>query len=180
MVFAQIGDLESWLRANGVDTAGWGARRAKTLADLWQEYTRGEIGFSDDPPLRLVYVVRILLRRGERTLLELAQEFRDGRLRRRDLPPSEKIIGSETPARAARRCLAEELGLVPQQIDAFHVRQEKRVTFADSPSYPGLRTLYTIYTVEVSAAGLPDEDFWRENEAARAGDPVRRHLWGWR
>lgn len=180
MDFAEIEDLESWLHANGIDTADWGARRAKTLADLWQEYTRGEISFSDEPPVRQVYVVRIVLRRGESTLLELAQEFRDGRRRNRNVPPSEKIMGSETPARAARRCLEEELGLVPRQIATLRLRQEKQVSLADSPSYPGLRTLYTIYTVEVSAAGLPDRDFWRENEAVRAGDPVRRHLWGWR
>ncbi len=175
--FTSEKDLENWLSSSGMDTSQWGIGGAKTMANLWQEYVQGEVTFVDDPPTRLVRVVEIFLRRDEMILLEIAQEFEDGQLRQRRLPPSEKIIGDESVIAAAERCLREELG-VDAPVLQMNRRPIKRIT--SSPSYPGLRTHYTIYMVKAPAVGLPGDDFWRENEAFGMGDPVRRHLWGWR
>ena len=172
--------LEIWLRSRGVNTSGWGINGAKTVANLWQEYEQGEITFRDHPPTRVVRVVQIVLRRDDHVLYEMAQEFSDGRLRQREQPPSEKIIAGESQFAAAERCLREELGLDPRDIQLLNAKAEGMENVAESPSYPGLRTHYTIYTLEATAEGLPDADFWRENEAVTEGDPVRRHLWGWR
>jgi hypothetical protein len=172
--------LEIWLRSRGIDTGKWGASGAKTIANLWHEYEAEEIAFRDDPPTRIVRVVQIILQRDDLVLYELAQELNDGRLRRRRQPPSEKIKAGESQYAAAERCLNEELGLDSRAIKLLGSTAEALQNIAESPSYPGLHTDYTIYTIEATAEDLPESDFWRENEAASEGDPVKRHLWGWR
>jgi hypothetical protein len=172
--------LEKWLASRHISWEVWGSARSKTISNLWKEYEKGEISFRDHPPTRAVRVVQIILRRENSMLLEIAQEFGDGRIRRRELPPSEKIIAAESQFEAAERCLREELGLNSLHIQLLNATVASYERVADSPSYPGLRTHYTVYTIDAAVEGLPDEDFWRENKAAAEGDPVKRHLWGWR
>ena len=175
--FQSEDELANWLAAAGIDPAAWGREGAKQLADLWVEYRTGESRFVNDPPARLIEVAQVVLRRGNRVLLELAQEFADGRRRVRLRPPSEKVKPGESPRAAARRCLAEELGLDEAEValsEAYQVIEEE----ADSPSYPGLTTRYCFHVFAATAAALPDADFARDNHAA--GDPIRRHYWGWR
>jgi hypothetical protein len=172
--------LEKWLIAHGIAVKSWGEAGTKTLDNLWHELANHEITLEDDPPARKVQVVQVILRRGDTVLHELAQEFEDGRLRERQQPPSEKIVGIESRYAAAERCLREELGLEPQQLKILPATHPISEQIAESPSYPGLSTHYRIYTVEATADDLPDDDFWRDNEAFGSGDPVRRHLWGWR
>ena len=81
---------------------------------------------------------------------------------------------------AARRCLLEELGLAVSEAELYESAPpyDRAV---DSPSYPGLATVYHVHSVAVAAddlPGLPDADFWLDNTAP--ADPVRRHCWGWR
>ena len=180
MEFENARALEEWLASRGIGWEAWGSAGSKTVSNLWNEFVQGEISFRDDPPTRAVRVVQIILRRQESVLFEIAQEFGDGRMRQREVPPSEKIIARESQFAAAERCLREELGLDPRHIQILNSTAASYERIADSPSYPGLRTHYTVYTIEAAAEGLPDEDFWRENEAIAAGDPVKRHLWGWR
>jgi hypothetical protein len=172
--------LEKWLTSHDIGWEAWGSAGSKTASNLWHEYVQGEIAFWEAPPTRAVRVVQIILRRHSRVLLEIAQEFGDGRVRQREVLPSEKIFAGESQFEAAERCLREELGLDSRHIQLINSTAASYQRVADSPSYPGLRTHYTVYTIEAAAEGLPDEDFWRENEAAAAGDPVKRHLWGWR
>jgi ADP-ribose pyrophosphatase YjhB (NUDIX family) len=172
--------LEKWLTSREISWETWGSAGSKTVSNLWHEFVQGEIAFLEDPPTRAVRVVQIILRRQKNLLLEIAQEFGDGRVRRRELPPSEKIIAGESQCDAAERCLREELGLEPRQIQFLNSTAASYERVADSPSYPGLCANYTVYTIEAMAEGLPDKDFWRENEASAAGDPEKRHLWGWR
>jgi ADP-ribose pyrophosphatase YjhB (NUDIX family) len=168
-------DLATWLAAHGIAAAG-----DKHPADLWGEMARGETVLRDDPPRREVSLVHVVLRRGDRVLTELAQELRDGTLRHRNILPSEKLVAGETAEAAARRCLREEVGVAAAAVTALEVVGPPAISRLDSPSYPGLWTHYTIYTVEAAADGLPAADFWRDNCDAGPFDPVRRHLWGWR
>lgn len=178
--FESIDALARWLAAHGIDTARWGRGAAKTLANLWDEYVQGEAAFQDDPPLRCVEVVELRIRRNSRILLELEQEFDAGQRRARRRPPSEKLKPGESWAAGAARCLREELGLTPGEYTLDPTSHAQAEHLLDSPSYPGLPTRYTLHSVTAVAPGLPDADFWRGNLAARAGDPVRRHRWGWR
>ncbi len=175
--FQSAGELAAWLAAAGIDPAAWGREGAKQLGDLWAEYRNGESRFVDESPARLIAVAQVVLRRGDKVLLELAQEFADGRRRVRLRPPSEKMKPGESPRDAARRCLAEELGLGAGEItlsEDYQVIEEEE----NSPSYPGLTTRYRFHVFAATAAALPDADFARDNHAA--DDPIRRHYWGWR
>lgn len=175
--FADAAELPAWLAAAGIDTGDWGQGAAKGIDDLWQEYATGETAFRDDPPTRVVDVAQVIIRRGDRELLELAQEFADGRRRTRLQPPTEKLKQGETPVAAAWRCLDEELGLRDGEV-ALDGTGQLIEEEADSPSYPGLPTRYVFHVFEATAETLPDEDFYRDNAAP--DDPIRRHYWGWR
>jgi len=179
--FKDPDELAGWLVENGVDTAVWGTGAFKTITNLWDEYVQGEVSFGAHPMLRIVRVVQVFVQRhDESTLFEIEQVFRNGKRRFRNQLPSEKIIRSENSMDAAYRCLAEELELSREQVVFMAADQEREEISADSPSYPGLPTRYTIQRINARVTGLPDEDFWRENTASREGDPVSRHLWGWR
>ncbi|MCA9997609.1 MAG: NUDIX domain-containing protein [Anaerolineales bacterium] len=172
--------LQLWLAEQGIDTTTWGRNGAKTVSDLWDELQNGDIKLHGDPPLREVALVQVFIWREQQVLLELAQEFDSGYQRQRLIPPSEKLRGGESYQEAAVRGLYEEMGIAPENICfvADSYRQFYRDTV--SPSYPGLPTRYTVHRIEAEVTGLPDVDFWWENEAHGAGDPVRRHQWGWR
>ena len=178
--FERVEELVDWLTTSGVDTTAWDKGTSKSVANLWDEYVQGELIFQISPPLRIVEVVQILIRRSGLFLLEMEQEFVNGRRRSRELPPSEKIKPGENCVEAAYRCLHEELGLNRNQISIIEPGTSKRDREVDSLSYPGLYTRYTIHDVHAEVRGLPDGDFWRENVATKDGDPIRRHLWAWR
>ena len=175
--FGEIEYLAAWLAGSGIDVAGWGKGEAKQLLDLWREYTSGESCLTDNPPARQIDVAQVIIRRGDRVLVELAQEFADDRRRSRLLPPSEKLKGGESPRAAAWRCLGEELGLREEDV-ALGQSAQVSEEVGDSPSYPGLPTRYVFHVFEATADSLPDDDFYRDNAAPN--DPIRRHLWGWR
>lgn len=181
LTFENQAALATWLAAGGVVLDAWGVGGAKSIADLWTEIACGETTLRDDPPRRAVSVVQILIRRGGQTLTEIEQQMADGRCRTRGWPPSEKLKGGEDALLAARRCLAEELGIFapPEALCEDAPPYEHTL---DSPSYPGLPTTYRVHSVAFAAAdlpaALPDTDFWLDNSAA--DDPIRRHLWGWR
>lgn len=175
--FGGIEYLAAWLAKGGIDVAGWGKGEAKQLLDLWREYTSGESCFTDNPAARQIDVAQVVIRRGDRVLLELAQEFADGRRRSRLMLPSEKLKGGESPRAAAWRCLDEELGLREGGVALGETSQVSEEV-GDSPSYPGLPTRYVFHVFEATADSLPDDDFYRDNAAPN--DPIRRHLWGWR
>ena len=178
--FNNLEELANWLRSCGIDTGIWGTGQYKTIANLWEEYESGEVSFEEDPPLRNVSVVQILVRRGSMVLLEIEQAFANGERRFRHQLPSEKIKANETTVDAAYRGLQEELGLRGDQISLKSTEGEREEIIIDSPSYPGLSTRYMMQKVVACVDGLPVEDFWRDNRAFSQGDPVQQHLWGWR
>jgi hypothetical protein len=175
--FQTMDEVADWLTEVGIDATRWGRGESKGLADLWLEYKSGEATFRDDPPTRLIEVAEIIIRRGDAILIEVEQEFIDGRRRARLVPPSEKLKLGEDPRAAALRCLREELGLTAEQM-VMGEEMDRTEAVADSPSYPGLSTRYLFHTFEATADSLPNEDFYRENTAP--DDPIRRHRWGWR
>lgn len=178
--FANIDALAEWLRQGGVDTSTWGGGPAKSLGDLWIEYQQGDVTFSGPSPLRQVHVAEVLIERDGRILLEVDQEFADGRRRARFLPPSEKVKTGEPILSAAARCLREELGLADHEFTLGAASPPRTRPLLESPSYPGLATRYIVVSVPANVPGLPAEPFWRANSAAADGDPVVRQRWAWR
>ena len=171
--------LRRWLARQQIDASSWGHDGAKRPSDLWEELRSGDCQLQEDPPLRVIKLVEIIIRRGERILMERAQELTDGSRRARDIPPSEKMRPHEDVETAALRGLEEELQVSPSQVLLEPNTIQRRQRQADSPSFPGLPTQYTIYSIEAMVADLPEAPFWRDNGAFNHGDPVRRQLWAW-
>jgi len=172
-------ELETWLVAARIDTSNWGHNNAKTVADLAREVANGESTLHVDPPRRVVQVVQVSLWRDERVLIEVEQEFGDGRKRERGHVPSEKMLPNEDPIGAALRCLKEELGLDTDQLlgSPRYINSSKKMR--DSPSYPGLLSQFTMHQVLVETMALPDENFSTKNEAHAEGDPIAVSHWAW-
>jgi ADP-ribose pyrophosphatase YjhB (NUDIX family) len=179
LTFEGIAELKAWLKAKGIDTTLWGSGQAKSVENLWAELVAGESQIQDDPPLRLVRMVTIMIRDGDKILVEAAQEFGENQQRYRGWPPAEKIKPGESPAEAALRCLHEELQVASNQVEILSWTFQPELAHHESPSYPGLLTNYLRYEVEAKVDGLPGEPFWTSETARDDGDPVRNHHWLW-
>ncbi len=172
-------DLKRWLTAKGIDLSQWGQGPSKSVENLWDELVNGEMYLQDEPALRVVPVVQIIIRRGDYILIETIQEFADKRQRFRDHPPSEKMQPGESYLEAAKRCLREELGVTDQDIEILANTHQTKTQQRESPSYPGLRTQYLIHIVEANVAGLPETNFWTHEAEHNRTDVVKRHYWAW-
>jgi len=178
--FADVAALRQWLQARGVDVSTWGRDSTKSVGNLWNEIQHGETRLAENPPLRYVDVVQVIVRRDDHLLIEARQAFNDGRSRKRDRPPSEKLRPGEDPLQAAARCLEEELDIAPERItihpDSYHRKQ----VHTDSVSYPGMKSCYQFHIVAANVTGLPETAFVTAEQATGPGDPVSRHYWIWR
>jgi ADP-ribose pyrophosphatase YjhB (NUDIX family) len=152
---------------------------AKTVENLWAELAEGESQIQDDPPERQVQIVNIMIRAGDRLLVEGEQEFGANQSRFRGKPPAEKLKPGEDPVEAAVRCLHEEMEVDPRRVQILSWTEAPEPVRLDSPSYPGLATTYLRYEVEASVEGLPDQPFTTQETAHDDGDPVTSHQWLW-
>ncbi len=178
--FENMDALAAWLGKHDIGYERWGHNSSKSLGNLWQELRAGEVCLQDNPPLRLVDVVQVVIRQGEQILVEVEQEFFNGQRRYRNQPPSEKIKPGETVFDAARRCLQEEIGIPAKDIALNLASHQEYQTNTNSISYPGLPSQYNFHLLEAAVSDLPKDDFWHENKAGGVIDPVKRHRWAWR
>lgn len=179
--FTSLESLHQWLLNQSVDLDRWNCDQAKSVSNLFNEIVTGESTIQMQPPLRVVKVVQVLVMNTGLNLLELGQELDDKRLRKRNIPPSEKMKPGEDCLVAARRCLVEELQIQAQDITVVTKQCKPVYRYRKSKSYPGLRSKYIVYRVEVTVKGLPTEDFWTDEKSKQgAKEIVRRHYWGWR
>jgi hypothetical protein len=172
-------ELRELLVANGMDLSRWGVGGAKSVANLWDEIVGGDTMLQKNPLLRIVFVTVIVIRRGDKVLIETKQKLRDGRMRSRYRLPSEKMKPHEPYAEAALRCLAEELAVSSSEVEVIEASHEERWSIKESPSYPGLRTKYLFHTVDVVVPKLPSEDFYTSEVSHNRTDPVVGHYWSW-
>lgn len=172
--------LHDWLIANEIDITTWGLLEGtKTVLHLWEEIVAGESVLQDEPPLRIVDAVEIIIRRGEQVLYEVAQEMEGGSSRPRCYPPSEKIKRGESYQEAALRGLYEELNIPPTAVTLLPATYQQRQRQIPSISYPGLNTLYQLHSLEAHVIGLPTGNFTTQEMAGNSHDPVTRHHWAW-
>lgn len=178
--FENSSALALWLQGHQINTEQWSHNGAKSVADLWLEVKNAESALYNEPPLRRVRVVELHIYEGDRQLIEAAQTFVSGAIRHRHRPPSEKMWPDEDPFTAARRCLAEELGIDPATpVTFFPQSLTESTTILESTSYPGLLTHFTFYRVVAQVYTLPTTDFTTANSAHAHGDPVVAHHWCW-
>ncbi len=152
--------FSSYLAGFGIPVDAWGQGTAKTIGHLLKEVDGGETVLTQRGQELLRQVgfaaVNVVYRKGREVyeLVEDHQEFRDGRVRRRDTGSSisEKIQPGEDPKDAAERALREELGVSGQ----VNLKSGKKTEeLKESPSYPGLRTQYLRH--DFSAELKPDQ-----------------------
>jgi len=179
MEFRNEEDLRKLLVSAGINVSGWGHGPTKSVRDLWFEIREGIATIDKEPLLRKLSVTQVKIQHGRRILIEVEQELQDGRKRQRNSLPAEKMRPGESCVSATTRCLSEEIGVDPQKVEILSSSKNPRRVRADSSSYPGLSTQYTIYTVHAKVTGLPETDFWTDEQNNAEGDPVRRHRWKW-
>lgn len=177
--FSTRKELEYWLRARAIDLSHWGKGSAKRIRDLWAEIEKGESIIHDEPPLRSVQAVRVVVRREQYILIEAYQGFASGRRRARGRPPSEKMHPGESYADAALRCLREELGVTRDRVNLKHETYRRKIWEGNPDSYPGLSTRYTFHVVDADVQGLPRHDFQTQEQATGPGEPIDIHYWEW-
>lgn len=165
-------ELKEQLTMHGIDFSRWGTGSAKSLEHLLAELDSGESELveHDEKLVRRVAVLDIDVFTdigGRRRLIEVRQEFSDGRVRQRELPTSvsEKLHQGEDPSEAVARALAEELG-----IWRFGIISEMRqiVETIDSPSYPGLLSEYLVYRVDVLIHETEYKDTYQEVQSDKS------------
>lgn len=172
--------LALWLQRHQINLEQWGQGVAKSVTDLWREVQNAESTLYAEAPLRRVRVVELLVQDGDRQLIEAAQTLVSGQVRRRNQPPSEKMLPGEDPFGTARRCLMEELGVDGAADVSFPPQQvRERQELVESTSYPGLITQFTFYRIVAQVQHLPSIDFTTPNRAHAHGDPVVAHHWRW-
>jgi len=172
-------ELENWLSSKKIDTSKWGTGDSKTISNLWTEIIDKETKIQDNPPLRVVSgVVMVIIKKKDKILIEYEQEFKDGRKRKRDNPPLDKIKFKESYFDAAVRCLQEELGINSENINILRHTHKKEQKISESPSYPELNTKYYFHIVEAKVKGLPKEDF--QTFESGKSDTIKIHYWTWK
>lgn len=178
---ATVEALADLLVAAGVDLSTWGTGSAKTVAQLLNEMRTGESQVTFHPETGVQRAVRVawvdvIYLDGQGNIYQLVedrQEYRDGRLRKRQLPSSlgEKFKPGENPDDAAARALQEELGVTT--FKSLHaVGQEQELFTPDS--YPGLATNYETYSF---VAVLDDQGFKADGYIEPQADKVNYYIW---
>ena len=177
-----VASLRQWLDANGVDANAFGVNGAKSLTDLAIEVERGETTLALDDvtnaPRRDVRVLRLLVTdetsRPGQILVEARQEWESGRVRYRNTPLSEKLLGDEDWRDAVRRAVDEELGgaidatQFSLKVDEGSVRRSE--VDRESLSYPGLSSRYAMFTVTCEVKGLPEPTTPVEGSTMEGGE----------
>ncbi len=161
-------ELINLLQTNGIDPSRFGIGTTKSLDDLVKEIETGETKISQRV-VREVSVVTINVFAdvdGVRyRLVEVRQEFKDGRERTRtQLSTSiqEKKHPGETSKEAIDRGLKEEIGV------ARFTHLSGVLTFVEvleSPSFPGVLTIYRLERVDVLLDPSEYKPTYKETEA---------------
>lgn len=172
-----MSDLKNWLAEHKIDFSRWGIGSAKSVQDLFREIEKGDTKLVATK--RLVEVAVIIIRSGEKFLVETKQEFSDNRTRMRSWPPSEKFSLTEGVEAAARRCLFEELALRKDQIKSVKVQPNSIIQEKKSSSYPGLVTRYKLHIIEADVSGLPMCEFSTQEAEVSQDQIVKWHFWDW-
>lgn len=179
-VINNLKELITWLEKFDVQYQTWGQNLTKSVTNLFDEISSGDCRLIDSSPLRIVYVVQVLIFQYEKVLVEKEQVFCDDRIRARLVPPSEKMRTNENWREAAFRCIEEELQLPTKDVNIISTEIKPKIRYRISSSYPGLRSRYHIFQVVVSTKELHRNDFWtyEKNDTVK-NHLVNKHKWGW-
>ena len=142
-------DLTNLLKQHDIPCDLWGTGKSKTINHLLDELKNNEceLKLISSNLTRSIEFVGIKIfytdEEGQKWFLkEERQEFKDGRIRRRNMPSSvsEKMKSGEDPLISGIRGIREELGV---KVYAHQLIKHKDLHYdGGSLSYPGLETKY--------------------------------------
>ena len=175
-------ELRDWLAEHHTSTSEWGQETTKDVVDLLQELAHGDstLVVEDGRAVRCLRVAKMRIQRpgASEYLIEAKQTLTNGKERYLGDMPGEKIFAHEAPETAALRGVRAELGdqlmSEPRLLGVLHETQEVKY----SASYPGLRSRYTFYEVQIEIKGLPSEPFTTVEPKGEKGNAT--HHWEWR
>lgn len=175
--FNSPSELETFLKDKGVALDKW----QKTSNDLCNEIKNQDcsLGFEDGNLIRRVDVVRVKCfyhdeKNDTYQLVEDKQVFKNGLERvRKDFDfIAEKKQPMETPEAAARRGIAEELGIRDENIEL--VPENNFTKKLSSPSYAGINSVYNTYVYKIV---VPKEHFKPEGYIENQEDKSSYFSW---
>eukprot|EP00452_MALV-II_sp_L67-6_P000234 gene235-108_t len=143
-----VASLEYQLKKAGVDTSQFGQGAAKTLQQLCAEISKGESLLMQDVTgeselLRVVDVVLLRITYNQKNILvETHEQFEDGRKRETGRLPGTKQRPHESPIVTAERIVTSFLGMRAEDVNFELTNRELITAKEDSPSYPGVKTVY--------------------------------------
>lgn len=147
---ADASAIREILERNGVDTGKFGKGTAKTMEEFAHECHLGEAVLAEENKKLIrvvdVVVVRLEGKKGggggtKKLLVERSQEFADGRKRDVNRLPGTKRRPHESVRETALRVCSESLKLSTEDVE-FKGAAEMFDEQEDSPSYPGIWTVY--------------------------------------
>jgi serine/threonine protein kinase len=142
---------------HNINPKEFGIGKAKTLNKLAEEVKSGAARLMLDATAhkKLVRVVDIVLLRissgnggDQRLLIETAEMFKDGRSRETLRLPGTKKEPHENTRQTAERILQEMLNMSSLSVKFDLTNMERHEEETESPSYPGVRTVYRKEIVE--------------------------------
>lgn len=146
--FNSIQDLINILKQHNIPIEKWGLGQSKTIEHLFKELQDGEcrLEYENKELVRYIDFVGIKVFYKDMFLIEDHQEFKDGRIRKRNTKFSvaEKMKPGEIPLVSVIRGMQEELGI---EISENQITSENIINHEGiySRSYPGLKAKYNEY-----------------------------------
>jgi len=166
------------LQDHSVDVKTFGVGKAKTIEAFANETVGGAARLMLDATkhktlVRVVDVVLLKLRpkgSNDMLLIEVEEKFPDGRKRETNRLPGTKKEPYENMTQTAERILKEMLNISPDMVELAVNDVTRHEEEQESPSYPGVRTVYRKEILEgsvfssdkdkMSAVGLPTHSDW--------------------
>lgn len=185
--------VQDLLAKHMIDVSKFGKGQAKTLDELCKEIIRGEANLMQDATehKKLVRVVDVVLLRIRSSadkkgkfLIEAGEQYADGRKRTTCRMPGTKQRPHESVKGTAQRILATILRMVDCDVRFRFSTKELFEEVQDSPSYPGMNTVYRKHIVEgivctkdqkvLERIGVPKGETW-----TCEGDRKDTKYWEW-
>mmetsp|Transcript_60102 Transcript_60102/g.127332 ORF Transcript_60102/g.127332 Transcript_60102/m.127332 type:complete len:789 (-) Transcript_60102:190-2556(-) len=169
---------------HNIDPLQFGKGQAKQLEQLAGEVRSGAARLMLDATshkklVRVVDVVVLRIRspdKDRRLLIETQEKYPDGRLRETLRLPGTKKEPYENTKQVAVRIVQDMLGMPAHAVEWDLKRVERHEEETESPSYPGVRTVYRKEMIEgvvnlktsdeLAKVGLPNFDTWNASDKA--------------
>jgi len=149
--------MKAQLRKHNIDTSKFGSGKARSIKDLAQETGTGETRlYSNGKEIRrYLDILVVKIKNREAYLIETGHNFGSGQSRSTNQFPATKVRPFEDKVWAVRRLLGEvDIPYASSKI----MFGPRRIETQESPSYPGIITVYLKQVVEVTLSEIDVEN----------------------